>query len=156
MKFNIVCVGNLKEKYWENACQEYIKRLCKFHTVEVIEVEEERLPKNFTIADITKVQVKESMRLEKHLKGYVVVLDRGGRQFTSEEFAGEISKLSHETYTVTFVIGGSFGISNLLKEKTNAMLSFGKVTYPHQLMRVILLEQLYRITAINNNIPYHK
>lgn len=156
MRFNIVCVGNIKEKFYTQACEEYIKRLSKFHQINIIEVEEEKLPKNFTVADIAKVQVKEGLRIEKHLKEFVVILDIYGKNFSSEELAQKIKDLASKTFTITFVIGGSYGLSKAVKEKANLTLSFSKFTFPHQLMRVILLEQLYRATTITNNIPYHK
>lgn len=156
MRFNLVVVGNIKDKFYTQACDEYIKRLSKFHQINIIEVEEERLPKNFTEADIVKVQVKEGLRIEKYLKDYIVVLDIGGKNFSSEEFAVKIKNLASQTFTITFVIGGSYGLSEAVKQKADLKLSFSKFTFPHQLMRVILLEQLYRATTITNNIPYHK
>ena len=156
MKINIVCVGNLKEKYFSNACQEYIKRLSKFHSVEIVEVEEEKLPKNYSDADIARVKVKEGLRIEKYCKGYIVVLDVNGRELTSEQFASKIKSVANESFVITFIIGGSFGLSDLLKEKADFQLSFSRFTFPHQLMRVVLLEQIYRATTIINNITYHK
>ncbi len=156
LKINIVCVGNLKEKYWNNACDEYLKRLKKYHTVEIIEVEEEKLPKNYSDADIAKVKVKESLKIEKFCKGYVVVLDVLGNSISSEQFAKKLHSVAQDSFTITFVIGGSFGLSDLMKSKANYLLSFSKFTFPHQLMRVVLLEQIYRATTIINNITYHK
>ena len=156
MKINIVCVGNLKEKYLNSACQEYIKRLSKFHSVEIVEVEEEKLPKNYSDADIARVKVKEGLRIEKYCKGYIVVLDVNGSELSSEQFANKIKMVANESFVITFIIGGSFGLSDLLKEKADYKLSFSKFTFPHQLMRVVLLEQIYRATTIINNITYHK
>lgn len=156
MRINIVCVGDIKEKFYTSACSEYIKRLSKYHTVEIVEVEEEKLPKNYSDADIAKVKVKESLRIEKHCKGYIVVLDVMGKELTSEQLASKLQSIANETFTVTFVIGGSFGLSDLMKQKAHLLLSFSRFTFPHQLMRVILLEQVYRATTIINNITYHK
>ena len=156
LRINIVCVGNIKEKFYSAACSEYIKRLSKYHTVEITEVDEEKLPKNYSDADIAKVKVKESLRLEKHFKGYVVLLDVLGKELTSEQLANKLQLIAKDSFTVTFVIGGSYGVSDLLKQKAHLLLSFSRFTFPHQLMRVILLEQLYRSTAITNNITYHK
>ncbi len=156
MKFRIVCVGKLKEKYWANACAEYIKRLSKFHEVEVIEVGEEKIPRKYSSADIAKVQVKECLALDKHIKGFFMVLDEKGQRFNSENFAKKLKSIAEKTFIVTFVIGGSFGLSESFKSKAHLKLSFSDFTFPHQLMRVVLLEQLYRVSTINNNIPYAK
>ena len=156
MKINILCIGNIKEKYYSQACAEYLKRLSKFHNVDVIELEEEKLPKNANMADIAKVKVKESVKLEKYMKGYNIVLDINGQSFTSTEFANKLEKITQNNFIVNFIIGGSYGLSEDIKNKADMLLSFSKFTFPHQLMRVILLEQIYRATTINNNITYHK
>ena len=156
MKINILCIGTIKENYYTQACHEYIKRLSKYHNVSIIELEEEKTPKNASLADIAKVKVKESMKFEKYLKGYNVVLDIHGKNFTSEEFAKQIDNISTKSFVVNFIIGGSFGLSEDIKNKADLLLSFSQFTFPHQLMRVILLEQIYRATTINNHITYHK
>ena len=156
MKINILCIGKIKEKFYTQACNEYLKRLSKFHNVNIIELEEEKLVKNATQADIAKVVVKESMKFEKYLKGYNVVLDIYGECLDSEMFARRLDKISQNSFVINFIIGGSYGLSDELKKRADMRLSFSKFTFPHQLMRVILLEQVYRATAINNNITYHK
>ena len=156
MKINILCIGNIKEKFYTQACNEYIKRLSKFHNMNIIELEEEKLPKNATQADIAKVIVKEGLKFEKYLKGYNVVLDIEGDSYNSPQFAKILDKISQNSFVVNFIIGGSYGLSTQIKERANLRLSFSKFTFPHQLMRIILLEQLYRATTINNNITYHK
>lgn len=156
MRINIVCVGNIKEKFYVDACNEYLKRLWKFHSVAVVEVAEEKLSKNANDGDVEKVKVCESQRLEKHLKGHVILLDIKGKAYTSEEFAKKLTTIQNVESTVTFVIGGSFGVSDELREKCRDKLSFSAFTFPHQLMRVVLLEQLYRATTIANGITYHK
>ena len=156
MKINIICVGNIKEKFYTQACDEYLKRLSKFHNVSIIELPEEKIDKNPTEADIAKVKVKESLKFEKYLKGYNVVLEVTGKQLTSPQLAKELEKISQVSFTVNFIIGGSYGLSDDIKQKANLLLSFSSFTFPHQLMRVILMEQLYRATTINNNITYHK
>lgn len=156
MKINVVCVGNIKEKYYTDACDEYLKRLSKFHTINIIEVAEEKLGKNANAGDIEKVKICESVRIEKQLKGHVVLLDIKGKSYTSEGFAKKLSDLQNIASTITFVIGGSFGVSDDLRNKCDDKLSFSAFTFPHQLMRVILVEQIYRATTILNNITYHK
>ena len=156
MKINIVAVGNIKEKYLIDACKEYIKRISRFHVINVIEVEEEKLPKNYSLADISKGLVKEGIKIEKHLSGNVIVLDLKGVQVDSVEFSKMIEKSALAFDTITFVIGGSFGIAEEIKNRANTKVCFSKMTFPHQLFRVMLLEQIYRACTISNNIIYHK
>ena len=156
MKINIVTVGSLKEKYLSDGCKEYLKRISRFHTIKIIEVEEEKLPKNYSEADISKSLVKEGSRILKQTTGYLVVLDLKGENLTSVEFANKIEKIALSFDTITFVIGGSFGLSQEVKGIANLTLSVSKMTFPHQLFRVMLLEQIYRACTISNNIIYHK
>lgn len=153
MKINILCVGTLKEKYLKDACIEYLKRLQKYATVNVIEVKEEKLSSSITLAK--KIEA-ESQRLLKLCEGQVFLLAIKGKQFSSEEFAKEIKNKSMRGDTLTFIIGGSDGVSSEVEKRADVLLSFSAFTFPHQLMRVVLLEQIYRATTINNNITYHK
>lgn len=156
MKINIVTVGNLKEKYLVEAAKEYLKRLSRYHTVSVIEIEEEKLPKNYSEADISKALVREGQRIEKYLSGYVIILDLQGKQLDSVEFSKTIERIALSSDTITFVIGGSYGMSAEVKSRAAMSVCFSKMTFPHQLFRIMLLEQIYRATAISNNILYHK
>lgn len=156
MKINVVVVGDLKEKYWVDACKEYIKRISRFHSITVITVEEERLPKVPSDADISKCLVKEGAKIEKYLKGCVIVLDVKGVAVDSPKLAKIIETTSLTYDVITFVIGGSYGISESVKNKANMRISFSSLTFPHQLFRVMLLEQIYRSATISNNILYHK
>ena len=156
MKINIVTVGNLKEKYLVEACKEYLKRISRYHTINVIEIDEEKLPKNYSEADISKALVKEGTRIEKYLVGYVITMDLKGQQLDSVEFSKTIEKISLSSDTITFVIGGSYGMSAEVKSRANMSICFSKMTFPHQLFRVMLLEQVYRAAAISNNVLYHK
>ena len=156
MKINIVTVGTLKEKYLIDCVKEYVKRINRFYTINIIELEEEKLPKNYSEADISKCLVRESARIEKYLQGYVIILDVKGNQMTSTDFAKKLDSISLSNDTITFVIGSSYGLSESLKIKANMLLGFSKMTFPHQLFRVMLLEQIYRACTINNNIMYHK
>ena len=156
IKINIVTVGNLKEKYLIECVKEYEKRIGRFCNLNIIEIEEEKLPKNFSEADISKCLVRESIKIEKYLNGFVVVLDIKGKSLSSTEFASKIEEISLNFNAITFVIGSSYGISENIKDRSNMSLSFSKMTFPHQLFRVMLLEQVYRAFTINNNILYHK
>lgn len=156
MKINVICVGNIKEKYFNDAINEYLKRLSRFHQVEIIELAEERMPKNYSTGDVEKVKEKECLAIENKLKGFVIALDERGEQLKSTEMAEKLSKIALSNSIVSFVIGGSWGLTDNLRKKANMVLSFSKFTFPHQLMRVVLLEQLYRVTTILNNVPYAK
>lgn len=156
MKINIVSVGNLKEKYLLDGCKEYLKRISRYHTINVIEIEEEKLPKNYSEADISKCLVKEGQKIEKHLSGFVVILDRLGDMIDSVQFSKKLENISLSNNTITFVIGGSYGICENIKKAAGYSISFSKMTFPHQLFRVMLLEQIYRACTISNNILYHK
>lgn len=156
MKINIVAVGSLKQKYLTECTNEYKKRISRFHTLNIIEIEEEKLPKNYSEADISKCLVREGFKIEKHLAGFVIMLDKFGVSLDSVSFAKKLENLSLSFDTVTFVIGGSYGICEETKAKANLLLSFSKMTFPHQLFRTMLLEQIYRACTISNNILYHK
>lgn len=156
MKINVVAIGSLKEKYLGDACREYIKRISRFHTIDIIELDEYKLPKNPSQLDISKALVKEGEKIDKYLKGYIVIMDIRGRQMDSVTFSKEIEKASNNYDTITFVIGGSNGLSEEIKSRANLKFSFSQMTFPHQLFRVMLLEQIYRACTISNNILYHK
>lgn len=156
MKINIIVVGDLKERYLVEACKEYEKRISRFHSINITTISEEKLPKAPSEADISKCLVKEGARIEKMLKGYVVVLDVKGEMVDSPRFAKIIDSSANSFDTITFVIGGSYGLCDGLKNMANLKLSFSQMTFPHQLFRVMLLEQIYRATTISNNILYHK
>ncbi len=150
IKINLVCVGSLKEKYWQDAVGEYSKRLTRFCSLKIVEVDE-------TInANINLALEKDAKKISPYLKGYVIVLDVLGTQLSSPEFAKKLSALSSTTSEITFVIGASNGLSEKIKNVADERISFSNLTFPHQLMRVIFLEQLYRAFTINNNIAYHK
>lgn len=156
MKINIIAVGELKEKFLTEACKEYLKRISRFHAINIITIDEEKLPKMPSEADISKCLVKEGAKIEKHIKGFLVVLDVLGEQLDSVKFSKIIENSALNFDTITFVIGGSYGISEHIKKLANLRISFSKMTFPHQLFRVMLLEQIYRATTISNNILYHK
>ena len=152
LKVNIVAVGGIKENFFVDAIKEYSKRLSKFCALKIIEVEEESSQKS-----IEAKKEKESERLLSVCKGVIVLLDREGEFVSSEKMAEIIDKYQTQGNSeITYVIGGSNGVSETLKQKANKTISFGKITFPHQLFRVVLLEQIYRAFSINAGLPYHK
>lgn len=156
MKINVIVVGDLKEKYLIDGCKEYAKRISRYHSISITTVEEERLPKVPSEADISKCLVREGVKIEKLLKGYIVALDIEGVMVNSVQLSKIIENSSLTYDTITFVIGGSYGLSEGIKKLAHQRLSFSKLTFPHQLFRLMLLEQIYRATTISNNILYHK
>ena len=155
-KVNIVCVGGLKEKYYMQAQEDYLKRLSKFCKVEITELQEEKLPNNPSANDIRNSLEKEAKQIVKYTKGFVFVCDVLGEKFSSPNFAKAISKAYDNFDTITFVIGSSYGLSDTIKQMATKKISFSDCTFPHHLMRIILLEQIYRGMCINNNVTYHK
>lgn len=156
MEFNIVCVGSLKEDYLKKAQIEYVKRISGYGKINIIECKEADYS-DLSLESINKAKKKEALEISSKLKGYVVALEINGKEFSSEDFAQNIKKLEvNGTSTLSFIIGGSYGIFEELSKKANLKLSFGKFTLPHQLMRIVLLEQIYRAQTILNNKTYHK
>lgn len=158
MKITIACVGKIKEKYFIDAINEYAKRLSRYISLNIAEVPDEKAPENMSLAQMEQVKEIEGERLDKVIKdSYVVALAINGKKLTSEGFADFISDnmvkgVSH----ITFVIGGSLGLSDKILKRADYKLSFSDMTFPHQLMRVVLLEQIYRANRIIKNEPYHK
>ena len=154
----IVCVGKLKERYWQEACGEYMKRLGAYCNGEIIEVKEEKLPANPSAADERNVIDAEGRSLLDKIgkNDYVIALDVKGKALSSEEMAGRISEISFTHSALAFIIGGSLGLSDEVKARADARISFGPITLPHQLARVVALEQIYRAFKINSNETYHK
>ena len=151
LKVNIVCVGSIKEKFYVDAINEYKKRLSRFCSLTITEVNE------LSEQSLNKKIDLESQSLLKAVKGQMFVLDRCGKELSSPEMAQLIKKTADSgTGEISFVIGGSNGVSQDLISKANQSISFGKITFPHQLFRVVLLEQIYRAFSILNNSPYHK
>lgn len=145
IKINLLCVGNLKELYWKEAIAEYSKRISRYASFNIIEAPERR-----TVAE-------EGKEIMKRVKGYAVAFDLGGNNISSTEFAELFKKrLNDGDSEITLIIGGSEGLSAEVKNHCKTAVAFGKVTYPHQLMRVIAAEQIYRALTILNNVTYHK
>ena len=159
MKITVITVGKIKEKYLKDAIVEYSKRLSKYCKLEIIEVADEKTPDNASEVVEDAIRAKEAERILKYVKddAYVVTLEINGKQLASEELAEKIDKLGVQgTSHIIFIIGGSIGLGTEVLQKSNYALSFSKMTFPHQLMRVILLEQIYRSYRIINGEPYHK
>lgn len=159
MNITVISVGKLKEKYLKDAIQEYATRLTKYCKLDIIEVPDEKAPENMSAAEEEMVKYKEGQTILKHIKEgtYVIALAIQGKQLSSEKFADLISSLGLKgNSNIAFVIGGSIGLSDEVLKRADYHLSFSAMTFPHQLMRVILLEQVYRGFRIIKGEPYHK
>lgn len=159
MQIRIIAVGKLKEKYLVQGIKEYMKRLGGYTKIELIEVADEKAPENLSAAQMQQVKDKEGERILAKIKeqDYVFALAIEGENPTSEAFAKQMAQLMVQGKSnFVFVIGGSLGLSAAVMKRSNAAISFGKMTYPHQLMRLILVEQIYRAFRINHGEPYHK
>lgn len=159
MKVTIICVGKIKEKYLRDAVSEYSKRLSRYCSLQIVEVPDEKTPDQAGAALEKMIRDKEAERIMKHLRDdmYVITLEIEGQMLNSEAFASKIENLGIQgRSSVAFVIGGSIGLGEQVLKRSDWALSFSKMTFPHQLMRVILLEQIYRSFRITNGEPYHK
>ena len=159
MKIKIVTIGKLKEKYLKDGIAEYSKRISRFATVEMIELADEKTPDRASDSENEKILDLEGNRILSKIgdREFVVVLAIEGKTLSSEEFSKQLEQASINGYsTLTFVIGGSLGLSHQVKKRANLSLSFGRLTLPHQLMRLVLTEQIYRAFTIQQGSPYHK
>ena len=148
----LITVGTIKEKYLKDAIEEYTKRIKKYTNIELIEVKDEGL------VEESKAIALEAEKIKKHLspRDYIVTMEIEGKQLTSEEFSEKLNQIQIENSNIVFIIGGSYGLSDEIKQLSKLHLSFSKMTFPHQLFRVLLLEQIYRCYKILNNESYHK
>lgn len=159
MKITLITVGKIKEAFYREAVSEYRKRLSRYCNLEIREVEDERTPDGISDTEKAQILKKEGGRIVKLLpeNAYVVTLEIEGRSYTSEAFAQKLADFGVQGQShIAFVIGGSLGLHNIVKERADLAVSFSEMTFPHQLMRVVLLEQLYRAFRIINGEPYHK
>jgi len=159
MKITVIGVGKIKEKYFTLAIDEYRKRLSRYCKLEIIEVNDEKTPDQASEAEENQIKKIEGERILKHIKsdGYVIALAIEGTMLSSTELADKVEQLGVDGSShLIFIIGGSLGLSSEALSKANYKLSFSKMTFPHQLMRVVILEQIYRAYRINTNQPYHK
>ena len=148
----LITVGTIKEKYLKDAIEEYTKRIKKYTNIELIEVKDEGL------VEESKAISLEAEKIKKHLspRDYIITMEIEGKQLTSEEFSEKLNQIQIENSNIVFIIGGSYGLSDEIKRLSKLHLSFSKMTFPHQLFRVLLLEQIYRCYKILNNESYHK
>lgn len=148
----IICLGKIKENYLNDGIKDYLKRISKYHQIEIVELEDVGLD------DKKVILRKEEEKILKVLnpKDYIITLEIEGQEITSPDFSKKINDIFNQTSNITFIIGGSYGLSDEIKKLSNYKLSFSKMTFPHQLFRLILLEQIYRAFKISNNEEYHK
>ncbi|RKP51380.1 23S rRNA (pseudouridine(1915)-N(3))-methyltransferase RlmH [Cohnella endophytica] len=159
MQIQIVCVGKLKEKYWVGAIEEYAKRLGAYARLDIRELQDEKTPDSMSPAEEDQVRAREGERILSALRpdAHIVALAIDGETWTSEQLAAHLERQAvYGGGSIAFVIGGSLGLSPAVLSRADKKLSFGRMTYPHQLMRVLLLEQIYRAFKINRGEPYHK
>ena len=159
MKIKIVTVGKLKEKYLKDGFAEYTKRISRFAKLEMIELADEKTPDKASELENQKILETEGARILSKVgeRDFVVVLAIEGKTFSSEDFSKQLEQASIKGYsTLTFIIGGSLGLAPVVKNRANLSISFGRLTLPHQLMRLVLVEQIYRAFTIQQGSPYHK
>ena len=159
MKIKIVTVGKLKEKYLKDGIAEYTKRISRFAKLEMIELADEKTPDKASELENQKILETEGARILSKVgeRDFVVVLAIEGKTFSSEDFSKQLEQASIKGYSIlTFIIGGSLGLAPIVKNRANLSVSFGRLTLPHQLMRLVLVEQIYRAFTIQQGSPYHK
>ncbi len=158
LNINIICVGKIKEKFFTSAIEEYSKRLSKYCKLEILELPDEKIPDNANETIENNIKEKECNNILKHLKkdSYIIALDLKGKEYSSVEFSKKIESLSMTNSKVTFIIGGSLGLTDTLLNQCDEKICFSKMTFPHQLIRIFLVEQIYRAFKISNNESYHK
>lgn len=158
LHINIVCIGKLKEKYLKDAIDEYSKRLSKYCNLNIIELLDEKIPNSNSDKLLYEIKSKECEKIASHIKkdSYLIALDLSGKQYSSEEFSKKIDNISLNYSNITIIIGGSLGMTEQFLSTVNEKICFSKMTFPHQLIRVFLLEQLFRAFKISNNETYHK
>lgn len=158
LSINIVCVGKIKENYLKDAIDEYSKRLSKYCNLNICEVSDEKLPNKINTSIMNEIKEKECNRILEHVKkdSYVIALDLKGKEISSEDFSRRIDDIAlNFNSTITFIIGGTLGLTDNVLDIANEKLCFSKMTFPHQLIRVFLLEQLFRAFKISKNETYH-
>ena len=158
LNINIVCIGKIKESYLKDAISEYSKRLSKFCNLNIIELPDEKLPNKLNDSIISEIKNKECAKMIQSIKkdSYMMCLDLKGKEFTSEEFSQKLENIAlNFNSSITFVIGGTLGLNHEILSLANEKICFSKMTFPHQLIRVFLLEQLFRAFKISNNETYH-
>ena len=158
LNIHIVCVGKIKEKYLKDAILEYSKRLSKYCKLEIIELQDEKIPDKLNSSLENEIKNKECLNILNHLPkdSFNIALDLKGKEFSSEEFSKKLDSLSMENSHICFIIGGSLGLTKDLLDRCNLKICFSKMTFPHQLIRVFLLEQIFRAFKISHGETYHR
>lgn len=158
MNVSIICVGKVKEKFYTEAIKEYAKRMSRFADFEIIEIPDEKIPDNASVKENEEIKQREGKKILTKIKpnSYVISLCIEGKTLDSIELADTIKNACMQTSRIVFIIGGSLGLSAEVKNRSDLRLSFGRMTLPHQLMRVVLSEQIYRAFMINSGATYHK
>ena len=158
LTINVICVGKLKEQFFKDAINEYSKRLSKYCKLNIIELPDEKIPDKTNPNLENEIKTKECNNIINHIKkdSYVISLDLTGKQHSSEEFSKNIENISMQSSQITFIIGGSLGLTDKVLKMSNQKICFSKMTFPHQLIRVFLLEQIFRAFKISNGETYHR
>ena len=158
LTINIICTGKIKEKYLKDAIQEYSKRLSKYCNLQIIELPDEKVPEKLSENLEETIKQKECKNAIAHIKkdSYIICLDLKGKEFTSEDFSKKIENISQINSTITFIIGGTLGLTKEILRFSNESICFSKMTFPHQLIRVFLLEQIFRAFKISKGETYHR
>ena len=158
LTINIVCIGKIKEKFFKDAIDEYSKRLSKYCKLNIVELPDEKIPEKINTNIENDIKSKECTNMINHIKkdSYIICLDLNGKEFSSEQFSKKIEDISMESSQITFVIGGSLGLNQEILSLANQKICFSKMTFPHQLIRVFLLEQIFRAFKIPNCETYHR
>jgi len=158
ININIICIGKIKEKYLKDALAEYSKRLSKYCRLNILELNDNSLPNKINPSTISGIKDDECKRIINNIKkdSYIIALDLKGKDYSSEEFSKKIQDISVKGFSsITFIIGGTLGLNSEILGKSNEIICFSKMTFPHQLIRVFLLEQIFRSFKIANNETYH-
>lgn len=157
LKINIICIGKIKENYLKDAINEYSKRLSKYCVLSITELPDKSIPEKLNETIETQIKDYESEEILSHIpkNSHTICLDLTGKNYSSEEFADKILNLQNTNSSITFIIGGSLGLNEKIKNLCDEKICFSKMTFPHQLIRVFLLEQIFRAFKINNNEKYH-
>ena len=158
LNINIVCIGKIKEHYLKSAIEEYSKRLSKYCKLNILELPDEKIPDKLNTSLAFEIKSKESNNILNHLKkdSYLIALDLTGTEYSSEDFSKDIERISMGNSSITFIIGGSLGMTDSLLNICNKKICFSKMTFPHQLIRLFLLEQIFRAFKISNGETYHR
>ena len=158
LNINIICIGKIKEQYLKSAIEEYSKRLSRYCKLNILELPDEKIPDKLNDNLSNEIKTKECNNIINHLKkdSYIIALDLTGNELSSEEFSKTIENISMENSSISFIIGGSLGLTKALLNKCNKKICFSKMTFPHQLIRIFLLEQIFRAFKISNNETYHR